>query len=148
VSGPRVIIGIGNLLRADDGAGRLAASRLRERLPSATVHELEAAPPDLFDRWDEASHVVVVDAAHGDRAPGTLHRFDARAEPLPAELMRTSTHAGGLAAAVELARALERLPASLVVYAIEGQTFDLGGALSPPVARAIDQLVEREARRA
>ena len=43
-------------------------------------------------------------------APGTTRRLDASRERLPAELFRGSTHALGLAEAVELARALDRLP--------------------------------------
>ena len=70
-----------------------------------------------------------------------IHRFDAVASALPTEVL-SSTHAFGVAEAIELARALGRLPASLTVYAIEGDRFDVGQELSPEVEAAIDKLVD------
>jgi len=52
-----------------------------------------------------------------------------------------------VAEAVELTRALGRLPPSLVVYAIEGHAFEPGDALSPEVARAVTRLAEMLLRR-
>jgi hydrogenase maturation protease len=40
----------------------------------------------------------------------------------------------------ELARALGRLPAHLLVYGIEGGRFDAGDELSPPVVAAVEQV--------
>jgi hydrogenase maturation protease len=57
---------------------------------------------------------VVVDAASSDTAaPGTVHRFDALRQPLPASVLASSTQTIGVPAAVELGRALGRLPRSL-----------------------------------
>ena len=47
-----------------------------------------------------------------------------------------------MAEAVELARVLDRLPHALTVYAIEGQTFELGVGLTPAVDRAVDRIVQ------
>ena len=60
------------------------------------------------------------------RRAGTIHRLDASERELPAELFRASTHHVGLAEAVELARALGRLPARTVIYGIEGESFEIG----------------------
>ena len=90
---------------------------------------------------------MVVDAAASGASPGTVHRFDARAAPLPAAHLRSSTHAFGVADAVELARALGRLPGRLDVYAIEGGDFSLGAGLTPPVAAAVEALVVTLTRR-
>ena len=67
-----------------------------------------------------------------------MHRFDAAAGPLPARSLRSSSHHFGVADAIELARALGRLPPALRVYAIEGEDFGAGRALSPAVAQAVD----------
>ena len=75
-------------------------------------------------------------------APGTIHRLDALADELPPELFRGSTHALGVAEAVELGRALQRLPRSLLVFGIEGKHFDAGAGLSPEVERAVARLVD------
>ncbi|MGB8649776.1 MAG: peptidase M52, partial [Mycobacteriales bacterium] len=51
---------------------------------------------------------------------------------------RAGTHALGLAAAVELARVLDRLPRRLVVVGVEAADFAHGAPLSAPVAAAVD----------
>ena len=68
--------------------------------------------------------------------PGRIHRFDLARDTLPRELAVTSSHAFGLAEAIELARALQRAPQTIIVYAVEGGCFDGGGALTPEVATA------------
>lgn len=71
-----------------------------------------------------------------------MHRLDASLEPLPAALFRASTHHVGLGEAVELARALGRLPARVVFFGIEGRSFEAGDELSPEVAEAVGSVVE------
>ena len=72
--------------------------------------------------------------------PATIHRFDASDAALPLA-SGASTHDLGLSDAIELGRALDLLPARLVVLGIEGRTFELGAPLSPEVARAADDVV-------
>ena len=128
-----LLIGVGNAWRGDDAAGLVLARRL-----GGLAHEGDGLA--LVDAWAGARHVVVVDAAASGAPPGTVHRFDASA-PLPARALRSSTHALGLAEAVELARALGRLPERLEVYAIEGADFAVGAGLTPAVAAAVEQCV-------
>ena len=134
-----IVIGVGNAWRGDDAAGLMVARRLRG---TVAAREQEGDGAGLLEAWAGARHVVVVDAAAGDAAPGSVRRFDARAAPLPARFLRSSTHAFGVADAVELARALDRLPERLEVYAIEGASFAAGAPLSPAVAAAIDELAD------
>lgn len=139
-----VVIGVGNRLRGDDGIGLAVAEQLqREPLPGAQVLTLEHVPPDLFERWDAATAVVLVDAASSGAAPGTVRRLDARGAPLPAETLRLSTHGFGIPEAIELARALDRLPAQLVVYAVEGVQFEQGSELTPAVQAAAAEVATR-----
>ena len=113
-----LIVGVGNAWRSDDGAGPALARRLGDD-PRVLVYEGE--PVGLIEAWAGADEVVIVDAVSSGAAPGTVHRLDARAEPLPnSELLRGSTHAFGLMETIELARALGRLPPQLLVYGIEG----------------------------
>ena len=121
------------------------ASRLRDR---ATLHAVvvtwEADPAGLLEAWSGAELAIVVDTAVSGAEPGTVKRFDASAVPLPATpAVGSTTHALGVTEAIELARALGRLPRRLVVYCIEGSSFATGAALDPRVERAIDEIVER-----
>jgi hydrogenase maturation protease len=140
----RRVIGIGNTLRGDDGAGRRVARRLAAAAPPGVeVMELDGGAAELLAAWENAGdgEVVVVDAARSGAPPGTVHRFEASHAALPATLDATSSHGLGLAAAVELARALGRLPRRLSVYAIESAGFTAGDELSPSVAAAVEEVV-------
>jgi len=137
------VIGIGNAWRNDDGAG-LAVARLLDAmlLDGVEVLEREGEPTSLIDAWEGAAAVWLVDAVSSGAQAGSVHRHDASAEALPARLYDTSTHHFGLAEAVELARALGRLPEHVVVFGIEGASFDTGETLSPEVQAAAARVAE------
>ena len=137
--GPAAVIAVGNPLRADDGAGVEVVRRLAGRVPAGVrLIELGGEPAELLDAWDELGTVVVVDAVRTGGEPGTVHHFDASTEPLPARTGSASTHGLGLAEALELGRALGRLPGRVVVVGIEAEDRTLGGELSRPVQDAIE----------
>jgi len=138
------VIGAGNPLRGDDAAGLLAARRLRGRWGDAvTIIESDGEGTALIDAWDGADAVIIIDAARSSAAPGAISRFDASAAPVPARSLHDSTHHVGVAEATELARALGRLPARVIVFGIEGVAFGAGEAMSAQVERALDDVVER-----
>jgi hydrogenase maturation protease len=102
----------------------------------------EQEPSRLLDAWGGAEVALVVDACASGQPPGTVHRFDASDAPLPARVFRSSTHAFGVGDAVELARALDRLPREIVVYGVEGGNFTAGAGLSPEVESAADRVAD------
>ena len=144
-SKPRnLIIGIGNLYRRDDGVGIVVARRLAaERFDRTRVIEHSGEGAALMAAWQGAEHVIVVDAVQSGAPPGTIHRLEARAQPMPTRFFHYSTHAFSLAEAIELARALGQLPRRLIVYGVEGTDFTAGEGLSPEVAAAVDEVVHR-----
>ncbi|CAI4033840.1 Hydrogenase maturation protease [Nitrospira tepida] len=138
------IIGIGNGLRGDDAVGLVVARRLRD-LVSPPVQVVEAEGPclDLLELIGGVKKVVLVDAAGGPGPEGRIHRFDATAGPIGREVFPTSTHAIGLAEAIEIGRALGRLPAVTLVYGIEIGTASIGNGLSPAVSAAVEEVAVR-----
>ena len=161
-----LVLGVGNRLGGDDAVGPLVCDRLRARLglgptdapddPDALgvpdgrageraglrVEALAGAPIELSARWGPDDAVVLVDAARSGAAPGHVHRFDALAGPLPADVLAVSTHALGVAAGIELGRALGRLPRRLVVLAVEGARFEPGAAPTPAVLAVVDRVAD------
>jgi hydrogenase maturation protease len=142
MSGP-LVIGMGHGDRGDDAVGAEVARVVAAAgIPGVRVLEHED-PTALLDLWAGHDPVVVVDAVRSGRPPGTVHRLEtgAGAPRMPpsawAGTGRGGTHAFGLAAAVELARALNRLPPRLVVVGVEATTFEYGAPLSAPVAAAV-----------
>jgi hydrogenase maturation protease len=141
--GTTLVLGVGNESRGDDAAGIAVARRIRERRVRGVV--VREAGPDamlILDAWDGADSVVIVDAMSSGLEPGSVRRFDGAA-PIPARTFAPSTHALGVPQAIELGRALQRLPGRLVVIGIEGERFDHGAGLSPVVEAAVDRAVDR-----
>jgi hydrogenase maturation protease len=144
-----IVIGIGNPDRGDDGAGRMAALRLRAILPPAVaVAECDGDVAGLVDLFDGFSNVILVDACASGAPAGKVHRLEVSEAPLPTAAFNMSSHGFGLAEAIELARALGQLPPRCMVYAIEGETFETGAGLSGVVDRAIDRVVREIVRTA
>ncbi|NTU78221.1 MAG: hydrogenase maturation protease [Chloroflexales bacterium] len=135
-----LLIGVGNRWRGDDGAGPAVSRLLRRRQGGAAaplrISEADGGGLGLIEAWAGASTVFLIDAVCSGEDPGTIHRFEPGAQPLPAALFRHSTHAFGVVEAVELARVLARLPPRLIVYGIEGRQFAPGAAMSPEVELA------------
>jgi len=132
-----LIIGVGNLYRSDDGAGPCIASRLREFVPvGVTVLEESGEGAALLEAWQGATAVILVDAAQSGAPPGTIHRIDARRQQVPSRFFHYSSHAFGVGEAIEMARVLHLLPASLLLYGIEGRNFSEGIGLSEEVEQA------------
>jgi hydrogenase maturation protease len=137
----RLIIGCGNAERGDDAAGLLVVRRLRELGIEAREHSGEALA--LIEAWSGAERVILVDAVVTGAAPGTVSEWDAATAPVVRDAFRTSSHSFGVAEAVELARALERLPERLTIYGIEARCFGAGEAVSAEVAGASVALADR-----
>jgi len=137
-----LFIGVGNPLRGDDAAGPLAVKLMRDRnCAGLRVIEHEGEGASLMDAWTGAQSVIIVDALAADLPPGTICRLDASEKPLPAELFPGSTHALGLREAVELSRALDRLPPRVIIYGIQAKSFETGAPLSAEVESAVRELV-------
>lgn len=140
-----VVIGVGNALRGDDAAGLHVARRLRER-GLQNVHESSGETASLMELWQGMDAVLLADAAQSGAPPGTVTRLDASTQPLPAAFLHCSTHAFGLAEAVELSRSLGTLPPKVIIFAVEGKTFEHGAPLSPEVERGVVEAVNQISR--
>jgi len=142
-----LVIGLGSVDRGDDAVGSEVARAVAARgLPGVRVVDRED-PTSLLDLWSGHDPVVVVDAVRSGAPAGTIHRLETGAgaprmqERAWSATGRGGTHAFGLAAAVELGRALHRLPPHLVVVGVEAGGFGYGATLTPPVAAAVPAAV-------
>jgi hydrogenase maturation protease len=135
-----IVIGLGNEFRRDDAIGLIAARRLREQGIAAQEHEGDLA--GLIDLWRSADGLILIDAVKSGASPGTVHRRDVSATPLDLEVFKSSTHALGLADAVELSRMLGTLPSRVLVFGVEVRDVRAGVGLSLEVERALPGLLE------
>lgn len=141
-----VVLGIGNEFRQDDGVGVAVAAEVRSRgLPDVRVLTIDGEPSRMIDAWSDADVAVVVDAVKlADPVPGRVHRMVV--DDLPGHVSATSSHGLGVPEAVELARALDRLPGRLVLYTVEVDATGFGVGLTTPVAAAVRELADAVVR--
>jgi hydrogenase maturation protease len=137
-----LVIGVGNDLRGDDGAGLELARRLaaQPRPGAVTVVAHRGDAVSMIEVWRDSRAVIIVDAMCSGACPGAILRLDASSVPIAWPRRPSSSHAIGPAETIELSRALGTLPARVIVYGIEGGGFEAGTALSAPVSRALDRL--------
>ncbi len=135
-----LFIGIGNRYRSDDGAGILIAERIEELncTEQATISKQNGEATNLIESWDGYDKVIIADATSSGIETGTIRRFDIKEKTLSADIINCSTHSFSLADAVELARALNKLPQTLIVYGIEGRNFSYGDNLSKKMQKSIN----------
>ena len=144
---PVVVLGLGNLLRRDEGLGIRALERLCERyvLPDdVRVVDGGTLGLDLLSYLEEAGRLLVLDAALTDGPPGTLLRV--ADDDVPAFFgMRTSPHEIALPDLLAVARLRGTAPGTVVVLGMQPAALELGWELSPAVAARLDALAEAAA---
>ena len=139
-----VVIGVGNEYRRDDAVGIVLARRLRARgLTKIEVVESSGEGAALMDAWAGADRVFIIDAVQFAGEAGSVRRIAAHEREVPSGFFNYSTHAFSVAESIELARALDQLPASLVIYGVEGRNFAMGQGFSPEVEAVIEEVETR-----
>jgi len=140
---PALIIGVGNEYSGDDFAGLAVVRALKaSKIEQARCMESDGNCTTLLDAWQTADHVILIDAVASGARPGTIYRIDASMQALPAGCTFFSTHAFGIVETLALARTLGQLPASLLIYGIEGEQFAIGADFSPSVKQAIKKVTD------
>lgn len=143
-AGRILVLGVGNLDRGDDAAGRVVARALRGVLPAfVEVAEAAGEATEILARIETATEAIIIDACASGVLAGTIRLFDVSQTPLPQCAFGVSTHGFGLNEAIELARALGQLPHRCLIYAIEGAGFETGAPLSSAAATAVVEVVSR-----
>ncbi len=136
------IIGIGQSLRGDDGAGLAAVRRWQEMCPAqhpdVRIELAESPGLGLLNLLEGAAAAILVDAVRSGAIPGSLHCLDE--SDIAAFLDgANSAHGWGVAESLALSRQLDpdSLPARLVLIGIEAGQVKLGEGLSPAVAASL-----------
>ena len=137
-----LVVGIGNPSRGDDAIGPLVAARVA-RLGLAGVEVVTHEEPlGLLERLPGHEVVVVVDAARSRGGhPGTVHVVPVGVTPLPRDAEALGSHGLGVVEAIELARALGRLPQRLTLVGVEVRDLEVGAAVSEQVRDRLDDAV-------
>ncbi len=142
---PVLVLGLGNVVCTDDGAGIAAIHKLMREydLPEGVL-ALDGGTLglSLLPLVDSADQVILVDAINGDGPPGTQVRIEGD-EVAPAVYERLSPHQIGVADLLAGASLLGRYPERVVVIGVVPESIELGIERTPAVAASIPELVDR-----
>ncbi len=140
-----LILGVGNYLQQDDGLSVHTIERLLndERLPEdVNVVDGGTCGLDLLQYLEGVQNLILLDAIHANREPGTIIRLTG--EEVPAYFaMKISPHDIGLPDLMATAKLRDLYPEQVVVLGIEPETIDFGIELSPTVAAQIDNFIDQ-----
>jgi hydrogenase maturation protease len=140
-----LVLGLGNVLCSDDGAGVAVIHRLLEEYDvpdGARVLDGGTLGMALLGVVAEANDLVLVDAVQAPAAPGTLLRIEG--DDVPATVAeRLSVHQVGVMDLLAAARFSETYPERVVVLGVVPSSVELGLERTAAVEAALPELVER-----
>jgi hydrogenase maturation protease len=140
-----LVLGIGNTLLSDEGAGIHALAYLNEHYPAPDgVEYVDGGTLSfvLAGAIENADNLIVLDATQLNAPPGTVcHFVDAEMDSFLGNARR-SVHEVGLVDLMDMVRLTERLPQRRALIGIQPQTLDWGERPSEPVSGAIPRAAE------
>jgi hydrogenase maturation protease len=143
LSSDTVVVGVGNTILSDDGAGVHAARLLQgdPRVPSGvTILDGGTLGLELLPYLSDASCVLFLDAVNLGEAPGTGTRMTGT------DLLNTSSglsvHQLGVADLIAALALASAKPQDIVVLGVQPAMTDWGTSLSPPVEASLAWMVD------
>ena len=136
LSGKAVILGIGNTLGSDDGAGSILASRIKDRV-SYTVYDAGSSPENYLGKIikDKPDNIIIIDVVDFGARPGDYTVLEGQSIKT-ANLF--STHNASISLTIHYLQ--NNLQADIIVLAIQPKTLDFGDKVSQEVEGAISKL--------
>lgn len=136
-----LVLGLGNTLLGDEGAGVYAVRILQQRHENlADVEFLDGGTLSftLAGPIEDARHLIVIDAAQLKDRPGAVHVFEGEdMDRFLGSHRKSSVHEVSLMDLMAIARLSESLPAHRALIGIQPEYLDWSDAPTEAVARAI-----------
>ena len=138
-----VVVGVGNTIHRDDGAGIHALQRLHQdpRLPEGvTFIDGGTSGIDLLAYVYDCTRLLLLDAVDvGERAGTVVRMAGGELRGLPCG---ASVHQLGMADLLATLPLVSDVPREIVLLGVQPASTDWGTELSPPVQTALGPLVE------
>jgi hydrogenase 3 maturation protease len=137
-SSKTVIVGIGNILKGDDGVGPLVCQYLQDAKASAEAIDAGTVPENYIQRIIKKTpqSLLIIDAIDFQAPPGTIEIF--RPERLNSIVFSTHTLSPRLFAEM-VSRNIE---VDVYFVGIQPAHTRLGDSMSPQVCQAVQQLAQ------
>ena len=137
-----LVLGIGNILLSDEGAGVKAVEELQNRYDCSDAVEIVdggTSGIELLSYFDDRSHILIIDAVKTGNKPGAIVRIE---DPPAFFQKKISPHQIGLADVLGLAAITDNLPRNVTLFGIEPKQLTTGLDLSHEVASNLGRLVD------
>lgn len=137
-----LVLGIGNILWADEGFGVRAADALHRHYafdPSVTIMDGGTQGIYLLQHVESADNLVIFDAIDYGLEPGTLKLIEGDAVPRYLGAKKVSLHQTGFQEVLAMADMLGRSPERILLVGVQPVGIeDFGGSLHPRVRHQIE----------
>ncbi len=140
------ILGIGNTLLSDEGAGIHAMHQLQSIYPdSPDIVYIDGGTLSfsLAAYLQDCSNIIVLDAAELNSLPGTVKTMVGTEMDDFLGAARRSPHEVGLLDLFDIARLTESLPVNRALIGIQPKSIEWGTSPTPPVEKALPVAVEQ-----
>ena len=141
-----LILGIGNTLLSDEGAGIHALNLLQSthaELPDLTFIDGGTLSFTLAAYIEDCDQLIVFDAAELKGPPGTVRTMAGEQMDAFLGTARRSPHEVGLLDLFDIARLTGSLPVNRALIGIQPQSIEWGMSPTPPVANALPLAVDQ-----
>lgn len=142
-----VVLGIGNVLWADEGFGVRCVEALQRRYQCAPqVRMVDGGTQGLYliHHVQDASRLLIFDAIDYGMLPGSLKIIEDEDVPKFLGAKKMSLHQTGFQEVLQLAQLTGLYPRKVVLIGCQPQELeDYGGSLQPVVKAAVDDAVEK-----
>jgi hydrogenase maturation protease len=139
-----LILGVGNILKKDDGVGVHIVQSLLERRSSLpgniSIIDGGTAGFDLIGEMSEWEKIIIVDALKASDKPGSVYRF--KPEQVRTRTMSLSLHEGGIMGVIREMRFLGHNPDIEFVGVVPEDVDTLEIGMSEAVRESIPRAIE------
>ncbi len=136
-----VIIGIGNLLKQDDGIGLHAVRYLQGKIPEGVeLVEGSTYAADLLPALENRSTAIFIDGLEAGEEPGAVFRFTPQELSPNRNNRSVSVHDFGVYELLDAALLLDQSPDEIVIIGVQVKELGTGFELSEELERALPHI--------
>ncbi len=139
-----IILGLGNILLKDEGAGVYVAEQIEKMSLPENVEVIDGgtASMDILMSMKDVKKLIIVDALRGGEKPGTVYRL------YPEDLFSApdsymSLHQINVLEGLILSKKTGNAPQETVIIGIEPKEIDWGLGVTPDIKRKIPDIINR-----
>ena len=139
-----LVIGVGNLLRTDDGVGIHLINKLSKTDTEIDTFDAAMGSIEILEAMKGYERVIIVDSIDTGVEPGTIYRVNLASGEKPPVI--THSHGTDIHTILELGRQLygDGMPKDIILIAIEAEdTTTINDKLTKRVQEAMDEVLQK-----